>query len=184
MILVLTGTRQFGELDYDKYEAKKLKRGTGRLDPTAVMCVTSFLDGLWTWATMGYLVTDLFGFTIIEGGCPTGTDRIGRQWAEAAPTHGYAEYPEDRSDVHAYPNQPPFDHRRVDADWSIGKKAGPLRNRDMIQMALDIVDTNEEILVAGFFDRPEEESKGTRNCIKQASAAGLPHITTRYYERI
>lgn len=184
MIAVFTGTRTFGELEYDRYVAKKLKKGTGKLDPVAVMCVTSMLDGLWTWATMGYMVTDLFGMKVVVGDCPTGLDRIVYDWARCAPTHSYEKFPED-DDPTKYPDMPPFHCERKIANWkAFGKPAGPYRNTDMLDYAEDVRQPDEELIVVGVFDVPEEESKGTRNCIGQAEDRKLPVARLKYYERI
>lgn len=182
MILVVSGTRTFGELEYDKYRARKLKYGTGKLDPMAVMCVTSYLDGLWSWAAMGYMVTDLYGFKLVGGDCPTGLDRIVRDWADDSPTHTYEKFPVD-NDPAKYPDMPPFHYERKEADWdTLYKAAGPIRNGEMLDYAKSIVQPNEEILVAGFFDIPEDQSKGTSNCLKQAKQRKLPIIRIKYDE--
>lgn len=54
------------------------------------------------------------------------------------------------------------------ADWDkYGKAAGPIRNKQML-------DEGKPDIVVAFLDRPEEDSKGTRNMIKQAEKAKLP----------
>lgn len=74
---------------------------------------------------------------IIHGDC-IGADKIGGKIAEKL---GFK--------VKAYP-----------ADWSLGKKAGPLRNRQMLN-------ENKIDLVLAFHDNIEN-SKGTKNMINQA----------------
>lgn len=49
------------------------------------------------------------------------------------------------------------------ADWSIGKKAGPLRNQEMVDLGAD--------LCLAF---PRPDSRGTRHCASAAEAAGIP----------
>jgi hypothetical protein len=53
-------------------------------------------------------------------------------------------------------------HTTFTADWSQGKKAGPLRNQAMIDSKPD--------LVIAF---PLEDSRGTRDCIRRAKAKGI-----------
>lgn len=54
------------------------------------------------------------------------------------------------------------------ADWALGKRAGPLRNEQMVLAGAD--------LCLAF---PIGQSKGTRHCLKAAQQAG---ITTLIYE--
>ncbi len=49
------------------------------------------------------------------------------------------------------------------ADWSIGKKAGPLRNQEMVDLGADLCLA---------FVAPE--SRGTRDCLRRAEEAGIP----------
>ena len=54
------------------------------------------------------------------------------------------------------------------ADWDkYGKAAGPIRNKQML-------DEGKPDMVIAFLDRPESESRGTANMIKQAQKAGVP----------
>lgn len=171
MRLVVTGSRGFAEPD----------EPFGPPDHIAENFLCSVLDGIWSNAVMGYMTVDMCGFTIIQGGCPTGADRIAKWWAENSPTHSYTEFPEDRSDVTKYPDQPPFDHIQKDADWDkYGKAAGPIRNGEMIDTLMD-GDPKEERLVVGFVHLPLEDSRGTYNCIAQAQEAGVPNFVVRYY---
>lgn len=71
---------------------------------------------------------------VVAGGCPTGVDQMARMWATAKGYH-FEEYP---------------------ADWKLGKRAGPLRNTQMIDMS--------NVIVAF----PAATSKGTRDVIKKA----------------
>lgn len=54
------------------------------------------------------------------------------------------------------------------ADWSIGKAAGPLRNQKM-------VNTGANVCIAF----PEEGSRGTYDCTRRASNAGIPLIVVK-----
>jgi YspA, cpYpsA-related SLOG family len=51
------------------------------------------------------------------------------------------------------------------AKWELGKRAGPLRNTEMIA-------TKPDFVVA--IHRDLARSKGTKDCVKQALAAGIP----------
>jgi hypothetical protein len=82
-----------------------------------------------------------FGYhTIVHGSCPTGADFIAREWAI----------------LNFLPDEP------HPADWSIGKKAGPLRNQEMVDLGADVV-----------LAFPVGASRGTRDCIRRAETAGL-----------
>jgi ABC-type sugar transport system substrate-binding protein len=53
------------------------------------------------------------------------------------------------------------------ADWNrYGRAAGPIRNKQML------VEGQPDVVIA-FLDRPEAESKGTRNMIEQSEKAGI-----------
>jgi hypothetical protein len=53
----------------------------------------------------------------------------------------------------------------VPADWSLGKSAGPIRNRKMLDMKPD--------LVIAFHDSIAS-SLGTRDCVMEAKERGIP----------
>jgi hypothetical protein len=88
------------------------------------------------------------GTTIVHGACPTGADAL----AEAiAMKFG-------------------FSIRRYPADWTQGKKAGPLRNAQMVR--LEHRDGEPMDLVLAF--TPDlERSRGTRDCVGRARKAGI-----------
>lgn len=77
---------------------------------------------------------------VVHGACPTGADHIAD---EVCRVSGILTEPHP-------------------ADWSLGRKAGPLRNKEMIDTAPD--------LVVAFV---EGESRGTRGTIELARAAGI-----------
>jgi hypothetical protein len=79
--------------------------------------------------------------TIIEGGA-LGADRLARK---AALSLGFSVV-------------------TVMADWSIGKRAGPIRNGRML-------DLHPAKVIAFHEDLPS--SKGTRDCVNQAKARGV-----------
>lgn len=55
-----------------------------------------------------------------------------------------------------------IDHTTFYADWSQGKKAGPIRNQQMI-------DTHPDLVIAF----PLADSRGTYDCINRAKKAGI-----------
>ena len=76
---------------------------------------------------------------VLSGGC-RGVDSCGEAWAT---TMGIPV-------------------RRFPADWSLGKKAGPLRNQAMVDEADAVV----AIMYA--------DGRGTRDCVRRAIAKGIP----------
>lgn len=81
-------------------------------------------------------------FIIIHGDCPTGADRFAEAIAHA---QGY--------EVQAYP-----------ADWEkYGRRAGMIRNKEMLDLEPDIV--------LGF---PLKQSKGTIGCLNEAMRRQIP----------
>lgn len=77
---------------------------------------------------------------VIHGDCTTGADVIADAFARK---QGYT--------VEAYP-----------ADWSQGRKAGPLRNQHMVDLGADIC-----------LAFPLPGSRGTLGCMKMAHRAGI-----------
>lgn len=77
---------------------------------------------------------------IVHGDCPTGADA---QANEIAERYGW--------NVESHP-----------ADWSIGKKAGPLRNAKMVDLGAD--------MCLAFIG---PSSKGAKGCAKMAENAGI-----------
>jgi hypothetical protein len=82
------------------------------------------------------------GTTVIHGDC-RGADRIAARAAKMLN----------------------FEVIAVPADWSIGKSAGPIRNRKMLDM-------KPELVIA--FHDDIENSKGTRDCVGEARRRGIP----------
>jgi hypothetical protein len=84
--------------------------------------------------------------TIVHGGCPTGADRHAQLWALSL--RGLMSEEE-------HP-----------ADWiHEGKAAGPRRNQRMVDAGADIC-----------LAFPLGESRGTRDCMRRAEAAGIPVV--------
>ena len=55
--------------------------------------------------------------------------------------------------------------KRFPADWSLGRKAGPIRNRQML------VEGKPDVVYAFYQDK--KKSKGTKNMAKQSKDAGI-----------
>lgn len=118
--------------------------------------IDSVLSGVYQVATVGYLVVDMEGFTLIEGGA-RGADSLAGQWA-TSPFHGHNEHPD----------HPPFEHLAFPADWKKhGRAAGFIRNQRML-------DEGKPDMVVAFVDKPLAESRGTADMVRRARAAGLP----------
>lgn len=84
--------------------------------------------------------------TLIHGDCPTGADALADEIWRAL-----------------VPDLPVEPHP---ADWDLhGKAAGPIRNSEMVALGAD--------LCLAF---PLEDSRGTRDCMSKAKAAGIPVI--------
>lgn len=62
-------------------------------------------------------------------------------------------------------NELAFNEEAYPADWSMGKKAGPLRNQRMVDLGADVC-----------LAFPAENSRGTWDCVKRARAAGIKVI--------
>lgn len=85
--------------------------------------------------------------TVVHGGCASGADAYAAEWAQLYAADGVTE------ESHA-------------ADWDRhGKAAGPIRNGQMVAKGADLVLA---------FLQPGAANNGTRNCIKLATAAGIP----------
>lgn len=84
--------------------------------------------------------------TIVHGDCPTGADRIAKQWALEHDSRGVYEEPHPALwDIDGYP------------------QAGPMRNQRMVDLGADIC-----------LAFPLDGSRGTRDCMRRAKAAGIP----------
>jgi hypothetical protein len=121
--------------------------------------VFAVLDGLYAEATVGYLVTDLGGFTLMQG-CARGADEIAAWWADNSPMHSHNERPDD----------PPFEHLQFPADWNRhGRAAGLIRNQQML-------DEGKPNLVVAFKDDFDWTLRrgGTEDMVRRAKAAGIP----------
>lgn len=89
--------------------------------------------------------------TVVVGDCPTGADLYARQFCE------------DRGVVCSVGV----------ADWdTFGKRAGPMRNRAMVQRVARYADTADTVVVVAFFE-PGAGNRGTTDCVTAAREAGL-----------
>lgn len=86
---------------------------------------------------------------VVHGACPTGADAMAATYCEE--NAWWVDNLGRMLAVEAHP-----------ADWSQGKKAGPLRNQAMVDLGAD--------LCLAF---PLEGSRGTWDCVKRARAAGI-----------
>lgn len=117
----------------------------------------SWPDEQAVWRALGFFVCeqcpDGDTVTVVHGGCPTGADHYASTWC-ALPMG-------DDVDVVALEERHP-------ADWDrYGKAAGPLRNREM-------VDLGAELVLAFPLPGPRSLSRGTWDCIDAAAAHGIP----------
>lgn len=91
---------------------------------------------------------------LVHGDCPTGADRIVRDFVEAHPV----------AVSQGHLGQEPYP-----ADWSGGHRAGPRRNLAMVDLGADLC-----------LAYPRGVSKGTRGCAKMAADAGIPVLMTEW----
>ncbi len=82
---------------------------------------------------------------LLHGDCPTGADHMANTWRDVTGV-----------EVVPFP-----------ADWNaLGKAAGPVRNRLMLDQEPD--------LVIAFHDQLEGVSRGTKDCAGEAGRRGIP----------
>jgi len=87
---------------------------------------------------------------VVHGDCPTGADRAAREFLD--------DIEKQNLDYISQETHP--------ADWNKhGKAAGPLRNQEMVDLGADVC-----------LAFPLGESRGTRDCMRRAEAAGIPVI--------
>lgn len=101
-------------------------------------------DGSVIWEALDAQLESREHIIVVHGDCPTGADAAAVAWAMST----------DGVFLEAHP-----------ADWSIGKKAGPLRNQAMVDLGADVC-----------LAFPLPDSRGTYDCMRRAAAAGIPVI--------
>lgn len=90
--------------------------------------------------------------TVVHGACPSGADDHANMWFRLDMDEGHPFFATEEP----HP-----------ADWEKhGKAAGPLRNQEMVDLGADVC-----------LAFPMPDSRGTRDCIRRARAAGIPVIT-------
>lgn len=92
---------------------------------------------------------------LVDGAC-TGVDQIAHDWALGAGV----------------------DTKRFPADWSIGKSAGPERNREMLDWAKS--EAEERAVSVCLLAFPGATSRGTKDCIEAAKERKIEVITHPY----
>lgn len=102
-------------------------------------------------------------FVVVHGGCPgpsdvglESVDDMAHLWVKGALNQQLRELNNIQPEEKVYP-----------ADWSLGKAAGPIRNR---QMARDGAD----LCVAFLYEPDGRRSRGTRSMIVEAKVYGIP----------
>lgn len=94
---------------------------------------------------------DLGRVVVVTGACPRGADALAERWAHAR-----------RHVV-----------KRYHADWTLGKRAGPLRNEEMVS---EVAAVPEHYAVA-FHDG---KSPGTADCLARLRRYKFPLKVVRY----
>lgn len=117
------------------------------------------VTGARTWTDMKTVYNTLTDewldhgdFVLVHGACPSGADKFAHEWALWAQV-----YPNFNVSIETFP-----------ADWSLGKKAGPIRNQMMVDAGANRM-----------FAFPMEDSVGTLGCIEMAKKAGIQVIVIK-----
>jgi hypothetical protein len=122
--------------------------------------IFDMLMGMYENHSIGYLLTHMDHFTVIEGGAQ-GADALAEEWVRAVGPH-----PGDQRGVND--DICSVLHEQYPADWDKhGKAAGPIRNQQMLD------EGHPEIVIA-FVDKPLTSSRGTFDMVTRARDAGLP----------
>src|ERR1700691_920390 len=102
-----------------------------------------FTDRALVFSTLDRVLAKHPGLEIAQGACPTGVDLYAREWADQwiVPCKDYP------------------------ANWSLGPKAGPLRNAEML------TDFRPDGVVA--FPVPWPRGRGTADCIARVGMLGV-----------
>lgn len=132
--------------DYSQNGEQRDRESPAPEEAQNMTSVTVLVCGDRNWSdhkTMFDRLASLSPTTIIEGGC-RGADKMAGKWATVAGVNLY----------------------EVQAEWDLyGKRAGPIRNRKMLDMGPDLVLA---------FHNDYENSRGTRDCVEEAKRRGIP----------
>jgi hypothetical protein len=97
---------------------------------------------------------------VVHGACPTGADKMAAQWAEAQ---------------HDQPFDAPVQEEAYPADWSQGRKAGPVRNKMMVDRGADVCLAFISDCTSPRCSKPgPHPSHGASGCADMAERAGIP----------
>lgn len=142
--------------------------------------VDDVLSGIWQGQNIGYLVTHMDSFVLIEGAA-AGADAVARLWGTTSPLHSYGENDDQPFLIQSFPAI--WDehaegwcpgtaclNRPKTHDYCIA--AGPRRNQQML-------DDGQPDLVVAFVDKPLERSRGTKDMVDRARAV---HVKTLVIE--
>ena len=102
-------------------------------------------------------------FVVVHGDCPTGADRLAREWCEKnqnAVTEERHSANWDRACDESCYHKPRTKNGRPYCPM-----AGHLRNQEMVDLGADVC-----------LAFPLSDSRGTRDCMKRAEAAGIPVV--------
>jgi len=116
-------------------------------------------DEAFIWAQLTRLYILHGGIQIHHGDCPEGgADQIADEWGNAfnavTPKVSVVKHPMDR--------------RRF------GKKAGPIRNSEMVVHIADLMSQGRSVACHGF---NRDRSRGTSDCTRKAMRAGIPTVS-------
>jgi len=113
------------------------------------------ITGSRDWSTYGDIANDLKTFDpdlVVHGNCPRGADRMAEDWAKA---NG-------------------INIRHFNANWKYdGKRAGMLRNGEMISWASNMAAGKHQIKV---FAYRLNSSPGTSDCIRKSKQYNLETV--------
>lgn len=120
------------------------------VDPRVFRVIVTGSRDWQDWRVVWDALTDLRlqkPLVVVHGGCPTGADRFADDWCKQTWTVKQV----------------------IKADWSLGRRAGPIRNREMVDLGADIC--------LAFI---RNGSRGASGTARLAEAAGIK--TVRYTE--
>lgn len=140
---------------------------TGSRDFKDALIVCAVLQGLYEEHKVGWRVTHVDPFIVVEGQCPYGgADWFAEWWATESPLHHYRDESKDAWSQPCWVEHEPFP-----ADWEeLGRKAGPIRNHEMMKSE------PKANLCAAFVNKPLRDSKGTAGAVGFARQYEIPYL--------